>query len=365
MSWIPLILILPYIILLLKCYRGLVHLEVFKISVEPSTFVSIIVACHNEEKNLPPLLNCLTLQNYPGLLFEVIIIDDNSTDRTFDIAKEFTGINNIQTFNNIGTGKKAALLTGINSAKGPLIITTDADCIMGAEWIRTIAAFYELHKPELIICPVQIKSVKGFAGNFQALEFLSLQGTTAGFASEKEPVMCNGANLAFPLDTYLNHSVSLHEELNSGDDIFLLHSLKKVNSSKILWLESSEAIVTTESVSSFRLFIKQRSRWISKSPSYKDKFTITLGVVTFVTIILQILYFAWFIIDPSIIWNLVLFLVLKSIPDYLILRNTTKRYGNRNLMRWFIPVQLVYPLYVLIVTLYSMINPQSKIRIPK
>ena len=356
MSWIPLILILPYIILLLKCYRGLVHLEVFKISAEPSTFVSIVVACRNEQNNLPPLLNCLTLQNYPGHLFEVIIIDDNSTDRTFNIAKEFTGIRNIQTFNNRGTGKKAALRTGINSAKGPLIITLDADCIMGTEWIRTIAAFYELHKPELIICPVQIKSVKGFLGTFQALEFLSLQGTTAGFATEKEPVMCNGANLAFPLDTYHNHSVNMHEELNSGDDIFLLHSLKKDTSSKILWLESYEAIVTTESVSSFRLFVKQRSRWISKSSTYKDKYTIILGIVTFVTIFLQFVYSIWLIINPTVLSAFLTFLLLKSIPDFLILWNTAKRYKSRNLMKWFIPAQIIYPVYVLIVTFNSLIS---------
>jgi glycosyltransferase involved in cell wall biosynthesis len=360
MSWLPLILILPYIILLLKCYRGLIHLEVFKISAEPSTFVSIIVACRNEEKNLPPLLDCLALQNYPVHLFEVIIINDNSTDRTFDIALEFRGIRNIQTINNRGTGKKAALRTGIDSAKGPMIITTDADCIMGTEWIRIIAAFYELHKPELIICPVQIKSVRGFFGNFQALEFLSLQGTTAGFASENEPVMCNGANLAFPLNTYLNHSANLHEELNSGDDVFFMHSLKKDNSSKILWLESPEAIVTTESVSSFRLYIKQRSRWISKSSAYKDKYTIALGIVTFVTIILQISYSIWFIFNPFIAWIFFSILVLKSIPDYLILRNTAKRYGKRNLMRWFIPAQLIYPVYVLIVVFHCISFPSLK-----
>jgi len=212
-----------------------------------------------------------------------------------------------------------------------------------------------MNNPDLIICPVQIKPGKGFFGKFQALEFLSLQGTTAGFASEYEPVMCNGANLAFPLKTYLNHSVNLREELNSGDDVFLLHSLKKESNPKIQWLESPEATVTTVSVSSFRLFLKQRSRWISKSSVYKDKFTIVLGIVTFVTISLQALYFIWVIINPLLIWGFAAFLILKSIPDYLILRDTTKRNGKRNLMRWFIPAQLIYPVYVLIVFFYSVI----------
>jgi poly-beta-1,6-N-acetyl-D-glucosamine synthase len=362
MSWLPLIIILPYILLLLKCYRGLINLEPFKTSVEPSTFVSIIIACRNEEKNITPLLNCLSLQNYPGHLYEVIIINDNSTDRTFDIANKFKGIRNIQTINSKGTGKKQAIRTGIESSKGPLVITTDADCTMGTEWIRTTAAFYEMHNPDLMICPVQIKSGKGFFVKFQALEFLSLQGITAGFASVNEPVMCNGANLAFPLKTYLDHSANLHEELNSGDDVFLLHSLKKENNPKILWLESPEASVTTEPVSTFRSFLKQRSRWISKRGAYQDKYTIILGIVTFVTIIVQIFYYFLLSINPSALWILLVFLVLKSGPDYLILRNTTKRYCNRKMMAWFVPALMVYPFYVLIVTFYSWIDPKSAIQ---
>jgi poly-beta-1,6-N-acetyl-D-glucosamine synthase len=355
MSLLPLILILPYLILLLKCYRGLIYLKPFKISAEPSTFVSIIIACRNEEENLPTLLACLANQVYPGHLFEVIIINDNSTDKTFSIAEGFKGIQNLKTLNNAGTGKKTALRSGIQSAIGSLILTTDADCVMGSEWVRTIAAFYELHNPNLIICPVQIKSAKGFFGKFQALEFLSLQGTTAGFASENKPVMCNGANLAFPSMTYFDHAANLHDELNSGDDIFLLQSLKKDCTSKIRWLESSQAMVATESVTTLRQFIGQRSRWISKSPAYKDRFTITLEIVTFFTIILQIVYFFWSIINPSILWIFLLLLLLKSVPDYLILNNTTKRYGNRNLMRWFIPAQLIYPVYVLIILLNSLV----------
>ena len=41
------------------------------------------------------------------------------------------------------------------------------------------------------------------------------------------------------------------------------------------------------------------------------------------------------------------YFVLKSIPDFLVLSNTTERYGKKNLMRWFLPSQVVYPFYVL------------------
>ena len=126
MHWLPAILILPYVILLLKIYRSLLKLKIFNVSTDPVTFASIVVACRNEQKNLPNLLDCLATQNYSDDLFEVIIVNDNSTDKTYEIASGFKRITNILTLNNKGEGKKQALRTGIKAARGNLIITTDA-----------------------------------------------------------------------------------------------------------------------------------------------------------------------------------------------------------------------------------------------
>jgi cellulose synthase/poly-beta-1,6-N-acetylglucosamine synthase-like glycosyltransferase len=355
MHWLPVILILPYVIFLLKTYRSLLHIKIFNPSADPVTFISVVIACHNEQKNLPVLLNCLALQNYPENLFEVIIVNDNSKDKTFVIAEGFKRIANIHALNNKGRGKKMALRTGIVSAKGSLIISTDADCTMERNWIRTIAAFYEIKRADMIICPVQLKSVSGFFGRFQELEFMSLQGITAGTALSENPSMCNGANLAFPREVYLNHSDNLHDEINSGDDIFLLHSLKKEKLSKILWLESTDTIVTTESSSTFSSFIKQRSRWISKGGAYSDQYTIALGIVTFVATFLQLSCVIACVIYPGLIWPFLLIFILKSVPDFLILMNTTDRYNKRKLLWWFLPSQLIYPFYVLSVVIYPLI----------
>jgi len=354
MYWLPAILILPYFVLLLILYRGLLKLKISEVSKEPETFVSVVVACRNEQEALPCLLNCLTTQNFPENLFEVIIVNDNSEDKTYEIAAGFKGISNFLPLNNRGIGKKQALRTGINAAKGNLIITTDADCTMGKNWIRTIAAFFEINKDDLIICPVQIDSVPGFFGKLEELEFLSLQGITAASALCKNPTMCNGANLVFTKGAYLAHSDKLHDEINSGDDIFLLHSLKEKNQSKISWLESPDAIVTTKPSSSFGSYIKQRSRWISKGRAYEDRDTIVLGIVTFIGVILQISYLLFSLIYPALIWVFLSVVVLKSIPDFLILMNTSARYRSRKLMRWFLPVQLIYPFYVLAVVIYAL-----------
>jgi biofilm PGA synthesis N-glycosyltransferase PgaC len=356
MHWLPTIVILPYIIILLKIHRSLLKAETFSVSTDPVTFVSVVVACRDEQKNLPALLTHISLQNYPSDLFEVIIVNDSSTDKTVEVAIGFSGIRNINILKNKGEGKKQALRTGISASKGNLIITTDADCRMGIDWIRTIASFYEINKPDMIICPVQIEPVTGIFGRFQELEFISLQGITAGSSLSGEATMCNGANLAFKKEVYLDHTANLHDEIYSGDDIFFLQSLKRDDRSKILWLESQNAIVTTTSSSTHGSFLKQRSRWISKAKAYKDRDTIILGIVVFTAIILQISYLIACLINQTLIIVSLSVFVVKSIPDYVILINTTRRYGRKKLMWWFLPTQLMYPFYVLSVVLYSLIS---------
>jgi glycosyltransferase involved in cell wall biosynthesis len=351
MQWFLLILVLPYIFLLVKILRNLNRIRQFNSVNTCTSFISVVVACRNESDNILKVLKDIALQDYPASLFEVIIVDDNSGDQTFNIASGFTDINNLKVLKNKGSGKKMAVASGVDSAKGDLILTTDADCSMGKRWINSIASFYSLYKPDLIICPVVLKSSQWFFGKFQELEFLSLQGVTAGTAIAGTSTMCNAANLAFTKEVYLKHSKNLHYEISSGDDVFLLHSVKKDKGSRIMWLESREATVTASASGTISLFLSQRSRWISKGKAYNDRSTIILAIVTFVTIITQIILLISGFFCPAFFPVFAAFLILKSIPDFLILLNTTRRYGKRDLMKWFIPSQLVYPFYVIGVVL--------------
>jgi cellulose synthase/poly-beta-1,6-N-acetylglucosamine synthase-like glycosyltransferase len=362
MYWLPAILILPYVLLLLKIYGNLRRLKTFYVSHDPQTFVSVVVACRNEEKNLYDLLNHISAQSFPRELFEVIIVDDNSTDTTFETASEFTGNINIQTVKNRATGKKEAIRTGVSLAKGKLIITTDADCRMGNNWIKTIAAFFEKTGADLIICPVRIEPSAGFFGKFQELEFLSLQGITAGTAGDGNGTMCNGANLGFKREVYYKNVKNLRFDVPTGDDIFFLHSLKKKADSKVLWLESDDALVTSRAVRSLRAYLNQRKRWISKAGKYSDGTTILLGILTFAAVVLQISYFFASFLCIPLMRVFLSVLILKSVPDFLILFNTSNRYGKRNLMKWFLPAQLLYPFYVLSVLTSGICNPESAIR---
>jgi cellulose synthase/poly-beta-1,6-N-acetylglucosamine synthase-like glycosyltransferase len=349
MIWLLLIPVLPYFFILLEIYRNLRRVKPFIMKRLPPVKVSVVIACRDEERNLSYLLNDLYSQDYNPDLFEVIVIDDNSVDATFKIASENKQIRCLKVLHNPSEGKKSAIRAGVNIASGELIITTDADCRMGERWISTLSAFYCATEPGMIIAPVQLENKPGFAGRFRELEFLSLQGITAGTALEGNPVMCNGANLSFTKKTYLNHSGNLHDEILSGDDIFFLHSLKKDSSSKIAWLSSAEVIVTTSQTATLNSYVKQRARWISKAKFYTDSYTRLLSIITFVTIITNLLLLILGIINQEFLLVFLVSLILKAIPDMLILYDTTVRYNKRHLLKWFIPSQIIYPFYVLIV----------------
>lgn len=109
--------------------------------------ISVIVAARNEEHNLPRLLKSLDKLNYPKDLYEVIIINDHSTDGTLEILANHKPDYNFRYIDWQGEqegvmGKKAAVLQGINAAKHDILAFTDADCVVPPNWLRGWAKAY-------------------------------------------------------------------------------------------------------------------------------------------------------------------------------------------------------------------------------
>ncbi len=346
MTWFFILILIPYLYLLFKIYYGLLKIRPYKPSDTTELFVSVIIACRNEEKRLPLLIGDVTSQDYNPEFFELIIVDDNSIDRSFEIAKGYTNIKNLIVLKNKGIGKKKAIRTGVEASSGSLIVTTDADCRMSKKWLKTIVFFYQENNPDMVICPVTLDSRRVFLNWFKELEFMSLQGITAGTAAGGNPVMCNGANLAFRKEVYNRHADNLHDELISGDDVFLLHNIKK-ESGKIFWLESENVSVTTRSAPSWNSFLIQRARWISKIGSYSDIYTVILAIITFITILYQMsmLIIGFFNINFLLIFFTAF--VLKSIPDFLVINNRAIHHKKKNLLWFFLPGEFIYPFYVI------------------
>lgn len=358
MLWLLIIPLLPYFILLISAFSGLHRRKSIINKTVTDIKVSVIVACKNEEANLKNILPDLGKQQYPSDLYEVIIVNDNSEDNTYSVASSFKNIARLKVLDNTGNGKKSALRTGIMSAEGELIMTTDADCRLPERWILSFASFYQENRPDLIIGAVHLQAKQGFFNRFQELEFMSLQGVTAGTAGLGDPVMCNGANLAFTREKYIDHTGKLRDEIASGDDIFLLESIKSENG-KILWLGDKEAVAETSTSPTLRLFLNQRARWISKSGSYKDFSTMFIALSTFAANAILGILLVCSIFFPSLLYLYLASFFIKSLPDLLITLEITRRYQKTKLLRWFIPLQVIYPFYVMIVSVYSLFRKRK------
>ncbi len=232
---------------------------------------TIICPLKNEKENLPTLLYSLQQQTYQN--FELVLVDDNSTDGSWDFLQKL----NFNRFvfeekrvKNKGEGKKRAIKTAIENTENELIISLDADCLPNENWLQTLVAFYEKEKSDLIVCPVMINERKSFLSKFQQLEFVSLVGSGAGAVGVGKPILCNGANLAFKRSEWLKSEKELHFEEASGDDIYLLQSIKK-RGGKINFLKNKNTIVTTQPKETVKGFIRQHTRWASKSSALQDR----------------------------------------------------------------------------------------------
>jgi cellulose synthase/poly-beta-1,6-N-acetylglucosamine synthase-like glycosyltransferase len=239
------------------------------------------------------------------------------------------------------------------SAEGELLMTTDADCRLPEKWIFTFTSFYRKYRPDLIIGAVHLQEKQGFFSRFQELEFMSLQGITAGTAALGNPIMCNGANLGISREKYLKHAVKLHDEVASGDDMFLMESIKSENG-KILWLGDEEATVQTSPSPTLGIFLKQRARWISKSGTYKDPSTRFIALAAFAANADLAILLVCSIVCPFLLFLYMAAFLIKSSPDILITHEVTRWYKKSNLLWWFIPSQVIYPFYVLAVSAYSL-----------
>ena len=136
---------------------------------------SIIIAAKNEEKNLPFLIDSLLKLEYKKDNFEVIIIDDNSTDATFLKAKELTeNLSNykiIKAENKIYEGKRGALEIGITNSKYDNVLITDADCIPEQNWLNEYSRKFD-EGYDFLFGVAPFKKENSFINNISCFENL-------------------------------------------------------------------------------------------------------------------------------------------------------------------------------------------------
>ena len=362
--WWLLSCIIPYFTIFFCIWIGLRKIKPYKVTQGEDQkswhpMISILIAVKNEETNIGSLLKCLIIQDYPSSELEVIVIDDHSEDKTCSVVQEYCKqYSNIHLLSNTGEGKKLAINTGLNHSSGELIVTTDADCKIKPGWLSTIAGFYRQYNPDLIIGPVDFITKKGCFGWFNELEFLSLQAVTAGSAALKHPVIVSGANLAFQKQDSSDYLEYIHPEIPSGDDMFLLQYIKK-RKGNIYWIDSDEATVQTSGDNKLNKIISQRARWAGKGIALTDTDTILLALITLLTNLFIIFSLIEGIFNPEYLKLALCFYLLKAIPDLLILYKSAGMRNKRNLLWFFIPSELLYPFYLITISILGIINHRN------
>jgi cellulose synthase/poly-beta-1,6-N-acetylglucosamine synthase-like glycosyltransferase len=251
----------------------------------------------------------------------------------------------------VGYGKKNALKEGIDASIGYLLVCTDADCVPHPQWIETIVGFYSANPSDMIIAPVVMTYNNTTFQQIQALEFMSLQAATAGAACAGFPVMCNGANLTFTREAWNINNANLKNEKLSGDDMFLMMSIKK-QKGKISYLKSDKSVVFTMPCTNVADFLNQRKRWVSKSSAYYDKSVILSALtVLAISVVIVLNLILAIIVDASYWIPLAFIFLIKIITDRVLLFSFGKFVRSVQLLRWIFPLSVIYPFYVLYATI--------------
>lgn len=327
--------------------------------------VSVLIAARNEEKNIEKLLESLKKQSFPKELFEVIIVNDHSTDNTDEIINDFINKNkelDVKLLKAEKKGKKHAISQALHTAINELVIVTDADCVLNDLWIESIVGFYQEEKCKMVLAPVLLSPAENLFEKMQVLEHLSLIGSTAGSASIGFPVMCNGANMAYERKAALEVEKFRKDfDIPSGDDMFLLEQFVKCyGHNNVKFLLSKSAVVKTKTCKTIKDFFRQRRRWVSKTKSYTSwKVIVTALIVLFFNLsIISLLVSAFFV--PAL-WSIyILLTLLKFFIDFPLLKNITNFMNQGSLLKWVLPLEIIYPFYVVFTALSGTIFTKLK-----
>jgi cellulose synthase/poly-beta-1,6-N-acetylglucosamine synthase-like glycosyltransferase len=321
--------------------------------------VSVVIAARNESDTLPGILHDLSCQEYPARFFDVIIVDDHSDVPLVHLKQIIPdrGTNLIIfSLPEDKQGKKEALLEGVKLSNAELILFTDADCRVGPKWISSFVRHYKLKFSHVIIGLVDYDFKPGISQSFFRADLISLVMIGAGTASMGYPTICNGANMAVRRDAYLKHANQLKKHLLSGDDVFLLHAVKRDVRGVISVIKNKHSIVITQPPRNILEFFSQRARWASKGIRYKDYQTVLLAFLVLLSNLSMVFAIILCVSGTILFLNAIALYSIKTITDCFLLAAGFSYFGRRKTIILIPFYELIYPFYILIAILLGTFN---------
>ena len=322
--------------------------------------ISIIICAKNEFQNLKRNLPLILSQNY--FEFEVIVVNDHSTDESCFYLEEMTQNNKNLVVVNLNDsvtdtlGKKFALTLGIKTAKYEHLLLTDADCIPNSKnWAKKMSSNFV--NSEIIIGYGPYKKTKGFLNKFIRFDTFQVALQYLSYALSGFPYMGVGRNLAYKKSLFFeNKGFASHLHIPSGDDdLFIQEIVSKRNVS----IEISDSSHTTsEVIENWQEWIYQKRRHLSASSMYKNRFKILLSIyplaqfIFFICILLLIILKIDFLFAGFLIG-------IKLSVSYILNYRIMKRLNVYDLY-WLHPIYEIVHLFIQIFFVFRNINEKPK-----
>lgn len=346
-------LLLHYLYFLSGVLRGLYKL-IPQNEIKPKKeFISVIIPFRNEAENILANLKSLEAQNYPHNKYEVIYIDDFSTDDSAKIIFDSIKHPNIKVISvpedfSKHAHKKRAIRFGIQNSIGEIIVTTDADCFHSPDWLQSLVSTFD-EKTGFVSGPVEFYDSESLFEKMQKLEFAGLVLVGAGLIGIKRPTICNAANLAYRKKAYDEvNGFADQMNLSSGDDELLMQKISKETNYAVKFCLNKNAIVKTDPNSSLKKFYNQRKRWSSKGLFYADKFLVLKLIGFYFFFIGMIVQLALGMFNPVYLITLSLSILLKLIFELLVLKKGTNLLFDKKIIQPFIASEIFHVPYIVI-----------------
>ena len=336
--------------------------KIYQISIEKKKGakrdVSVIICAHNEADNLKKNLTAVLRQSYHN--FEVIVVDDASTDKTAEVLQNFQKeYNQLKVItieqSSKKAGKKNALTIGIYAASFNTLLMTDADCCPVSEfWIEAFAEVYN-ENVQMVLGYGAYRKHGGLLNKIIRWEtaFIALQYST--FALRGLAYMGVGRNISYSKKLFIeNNGFEAHKNIAGGDDDLFVSQIAENTNIKICF--NKLATTVSEPERSFKNWFRQKQRHISVSNKYKPLHKILLAAEPFT----RILYYATWLLSlffQEIFFLTIPFFFIRLVTQMIIFSETLNKFSEKDLLPYGICFDIAIPLLYAWIFVLNFFNP--------
>jgi cellulose synthase/poly-beta-1,6-N-acetylglucosamine synthase-like glycosyltransferase len=308
-------------------------------------YVSVLIAARNEEHHLAACLESTLNQSYGAEQFEVIVINDHSTDGTELVCQEFSRRFPNFSYANARTdpslrGKTNALDQGIEKARGEIILITDADCSVPNTWVESTAKRYSSSVG--LVGGITLQKATNWFEGMQSLDWAFLLGLASSTVTLRNPLSTIGNNLSFRKSAYGDVGGYRTIPFSVTEDFMLFQSIVKTNKWDYLCPIDPDVLVISEPCATWQELVRQKHRWGKGGLDMKlSGFSIMA-----IGFSLNALVLSSVLLGDA--WVGLAALLFKMFGDYLFLATVLKRLRRLDQLQYFFAFQVYFFFYVLL-----------------